>query len=213
MTHGKTYNKSPRRINHKATKSKTNTETTALERSVEQTTCGGGGLCLKHFYSYLTSPWVLMLLLIQKCLKSCLVVLIFVFIFQSFEHCGCLVWGERGRGSSWCFSCVWFCLCPLPLRAWDGLRLVIGALPGLFPYLFRAYAGVRGSSWCFSCVCLVCICFILCISSSSYVWGGLRLVIVALPGLFSYLYRAYAKCTDSDSSCICAKYHPGLCSL
>ena len=32
MTHGKTYNKSPRRINHKATKSKTNTGTTALER-------------------------------------------------------------------------------------------------------------------------------------------------------------------------------------
>ena len=27
MTHGKTYNKSPRRINHKATKSKTNTGT------------------------------------------------------------------------------------------------------------------------------------------------------------------------------------------
>ena len=34
---------SPRRINHKATKSKTNTGTTALERSVEQTTGGGGG--------------------------------------------------------------------------------------------------------------------------------------------------------------------------
>ena len=30
MTHGKTYNKSPRRINHKATKSKTNTGTTSL---------------------------------------------------------------------------------------------------------------------------------------------------------------------------------------
>ena len=29
--------------NHKATKSKTNTGTTALERSVEQTTAGGGG--------------------------------------------------------------------------------------------------------------------------------------------------------------------------
>ena len=43
MTHGKTYNKSPRRINHKATKSKTNTGTTALERSVEETTGGGGG--------------------------------------------------------------------------------------------------------------------------------------------------------------------------
>ena len=48
MTHGKTYNKSPRRINYKATKSKTNTGTTALERSVEQTTGGRG---LKHFYS------------------------------------------------------------------------------------------------------------------------------------------------------------------
>ena len=35
MTHGKTYNKSPRRINHKSTKSKTNTGTTALERSVQ----------------------------------------------------------------------------------------------------------------------------------------------------------------------------------
>ena len=40
MTHGKTYNKLPRRINHKARKSKTNTGTTALERSVEQTTGG-----------------------------------------------------------------------------------------------------------------------------------------------------------------------------
>ena len=43
MTNGKTYNKSSRRINHKATKSKTNTGTTALERSVEQTTGGAGG--------------------------------------------------------------------------------------------------------------------------------------------------------------------------
>ena len=40
MTHGKTYNKSPCRISHKATKSKTNTGTTTLERSVEQTTVG-----------------------------------------------------------------------------------------------------------------------------------------------------------------------------
>ena len=37
MTHGKTYNTSPRRINHKATKSKTNTGTTALERSCSRT--------------------------------------------------------------------------------------------------------------------------------------------------------------------------------
>ena len=40
MTHGKTYNKSPRRINHKATKSKTNTGTIAPERPAEQTTGG-----------------------------------------------------------------------------------------------------------------------------------------------------------------------------
>ena len=35
LTHGKTYNKSPRRTNHKATKSKTNTGTTALEQLAE----------------------------------------------------------------------------------------------------------------------------------------------------------------------------------
>ena len=40
MTQGNTKNKSPHRINHKATKSKTNTRTTAFERSVEQTTAG-----------------------------------------------------------------------------------------------------------------------------------------------------------------------------
>ena len=38
MTHGKTYNNSHRRINHRATKNKANIGTTALERSVEQTT-------------------------------------------------------------------------------------------------------------------------------------------------------------------------------
>ena len=40
MTHGKTYNQSPHRLNHKATRSKTNTGTTALERLIEQTTVG-----------------------------------------------------------------------------------------------------------------------------------------------------------------------------
>ena len=35
MAQGKTYNKSPRRINHKAPKNKTNTGSTALERSVK----------------------------------------------------------------------------------------------------------------------------------------------------------------------------------
>ena len=40
MTHGKTHNKSPRRINYKATKSKTNTGNTTLERLTEQITVG-----------------------------------------------------------------------------------------------------------------------------------------------------------------------------
>ena len=33
------------------------------------------------------------------------------------------------------FAFVWFCLFPLPLGVWDGLRFVIVALPGLFSYL------------------------------------------------------------------------------
>ena len=54
MTHGKTYNISPRRINHKATKSKTITSTTALERSVEQTT--GGFKALLQLANFTLSP-------------------------------------------------------------------------------------------------------------------------------------------------------------
>ena len=42
MTHGKTYNRSPRRINQKATKSKTNTGTTALDRTVGRANHRGG---------------------------------------------------------------------------------------------------------------------------------------------------------------------------
>ena len=30
------------------------------------------------------------------------------------------------------FALVWFCLFPLPLGVWEGLRLVIVVLPGLF---------------------------------------------------------------------------------
>ena len=54
MTHGKTYNKSPRRKNHKVTKSKTNTGTTALERSVEQTT--GGFKALLRLVNFTLGP-------------------------------------------------------------------------------------------------------------------------------------------------------------
>ena len=34
------------------------------------------------------------------------------------------------------FALVWFCLFPLLLGVWEGLRFVIAALPGLFFYLF-----------------------------------------------------------------------------
>ena len=34
------------------------------------------------------------------------------------------------------FALVWFCLFPLPLRVWNGLWLVIVALPGFFSYIF-----------------------------------------------------------------------------
>ena len=66
MTHGKTYNQSPRRINHKATKSNTNTGTTALERSGEQTTTTGVFKALLQLANF---TWVPMLLLIQKHIK------------------------------------------------------------------------------------------------------------------------------------------------
>ena len=34
------------------------------------------------------------------------------------------------------FALVWFCPFPVPLGAWEGLRFVILAFPGLFSYLF-----------------------------------------------------------------------------
>ena len=37
------------------------------------------------------------------------------------------------------FALVWFCLFPLPLGVWEGLRFEIGALPGLFSYLFCSF--------------------------------------------------------------------------
>ena len=54
MTHGKTYNESLRRINHKATKSKTNIGTTALERTVEETT--GGFKALLQLANFTLGP-------------------------------------------------------------------------------------------------------------------------------------------------------------
>ena len=56
--------------------------------------------------------------------------------FQSFY----LAWEERANLSAFRkfvrFALVWFYLLPLPLGVWEGLRLVIVALPGLFSYPF-----------------------------------------------------------------------------
>ena len=61
-------------------------------------------------------------------------------VFQSFLHCDYLAWGREGNLSAFRafvrFALFWFCLFPLPLGVWEGLRFVIVALPGLFSYLF-----------------------------------------------------------------------------
>ena len=36
---------------------------------------------------------------------------------------------------------VWFCLFPLPLGVWEGLRFVVVALPGVFSYRFLTNGG------------------------------------------------------------------------
>ena len=41
------------------------------------------------------------------------------------------------------FALVLCCLFPLPLGVWEVLRILIVALPGLFPYLFLPYV----NSW------------------------------------------------------------------
>ena len=65
-------------------------------------------------------------------------------VFLSFYHCDYLAWKERAKLSAFPtfvrFVLVWFCLFPLSLGVWEGLRFVIVALPGLFPYLFFFYA-------------------------------------------------------------------------
>ena len=50
-----------------------------------------------------------------------------------------LAWGRDSLGAFRAFvrfALVWFCLFPLPLGVWDGLRFVVVALPGLFFYPF-----------------------------------------------------------------------------
>ena len=54
-----------------------------------------------------------------------------------------------------------------------------------------------GKRECFSYVCSICACLDLSVSSS-LVWEGLRFVIVALPGLFSYLFLTASQLNPSS---------------
>ena len=75
------------------------------------------------------------------CFMSCLV-LFCSCVFQSFLHCDYLANLSAFR-TFVRFALVWFCLFPLPLSVWKGLRFVILALPGLFSYLFFSQPSKR----------------------------------------------------------------------
>ena len=70
-------------------------------------------------------------------LALCYFILVF---FSPFSIAIASLGEERGNLSVFStfirFVLVWFCLFPLPFGVWDGLRLVIVALPGLFSYPF-----------------------------------------------------------------------------
>ena len=60
---------------------------------------------------------------------------LFFFFFSPLSIAITSLGVERVNLSAFCtfvrFALVWFCLFPLPLGIWEGLRLVIVALPGL----------------------------------------------------------------------------------
>ena len=71
----------------------------------------------------------------------CLILNYFVLVFFSPFNIAITSLGEERANLSDFrtfvrFVLVWFCLFPLPLGVWEGLRFVIVALPGLFSYLF-----------------------------------------------------------------------------
>ena len=94
--------------------------------------CGGPdvSLSLCCFVVYSTRRFVL-------CLTLCHFVLAF---FNPFSIAITSLAEKRAKLSAFCtfvrFVLVCICRFPLPLGVWEGLRFVIVALPGLFPYLF-----------------------------------------------------------------------------
>ena len=71
----------------------------------------------------------------------CLALCYFVLVFFSLFSIAITSLGEE-RASLGAFrtfvrfALVWFCLFPLPLGVWEGLRFMTVTLPGLFSYLF-----------------------------------------------------------------------------
>ena len=66
--------------------------------------------------------------------------LFFLVFFSHFSSAITSLGEERANLSAFRtfvrFALVWFCRFPLPLDVWEGLWLVIVALPGLFSNLF-----------------------------------------------------------------------------
>ena len=70
-------------------------------------------------------------------------VILFLCFFSPFSISITSLGEERANPSAFRtfvrFALVWFCLFPLPLGVWEGLRFVIVALPGRFSYFFFCY--------------------------------------------------------------------------
>ena len=103
------------------------------------------------------------------------------------------------------FVLVWFCLFPFPLGVWEGLRFVIVAFPGLFPnplflpcvilflcssvliaLRFLSCGRERTDLSAFRTFVQFVLVWFCRFPLPLGVWEGLRFVIVAFPGLFSY---------------------------
>ena len=145
MTHGETYNKSPRRINHKATKSKNSQGVYSTDRS--KAVVPVLVLLFVTLWFILRGDlfYVLLCVILFLCFSVLLALqlprfgkreLILVLSFRTFER----------------FVLVWICRFPLPLSDWKRLLFVIVALPGLFIYLFFISGMGKQIIWYIRCM-------------------------------------------------------------
>ena len=144
------------------------------------------------------------------CLSLCHFVLVF---FSPFSIAITSLGEERANLSAFRtfirFMLVWICRFPLPLGVWEGLQFVIVALPGLFSYLLVVCLSLchfvlvffspfsiaitslgeeRANLSAFRTFVRFVLVWICRFPLPLGVWEGLWFAIVALPGLFSYLF-------------------------